>query len=203
MITLYEGILTDMESTMSIGDKYEKDYKLAHKEFDNLISTCSNPKNWKGSAWAHHPADLAGFHNLRYAGVIQDFQIFIKCSKLLKHFELPARNVFIRIHFTPADKEWRIEFELTNSHQPTVNPNRTDGTIFVKNHKHKIVFTLKELSYVNGVNKRSKYSIDDIIEKYLMPKLKDLNTFENEIVKPFIDAISKNQYGKYLPMIYI
>lgn len=27
-----------------------------------------------------------------------------------------------------------------------------------------------------------------------------MNTFEDEIVKPFADAISKNEYRKYLPI---
>ena len=48
MRTLYESILDDIDIQMEAGDKQAKQYKLAHKEFDNLISTCSNPKIGKG-----------------------------------------------------------------------------------------------------------------------------------------------------------
>lgn len=200
MRTLYESILDDIDVQMNVGDKQAKEYKLAHKEFDNLVLTCSNPKNWKGSAWPVAPVNGIGEVDMRYAGVVQDYQIFVKCTNLLKYFEIPARSLFINIHFTPADKDWRIDFTLTSSHQPTVNPNRDDGTIFVKDRKHEITFRFIESSYVNGINKGSKYTIDDIIKQCLLPKLKDINTFEDEIVKPFVDAISKNQYRKYLPI---
>lgn len=194
MKTLYESLLSDIETNIKSGDKIANDYQKVFKEFDNLKSLCSDLSNWTGGEY-----ELQATH---IPGVIYDYQLFVKCTQLTKYFGLAGKNIFIDVNFSPSGF-WEIRFALSNSNQPTKYPNMHGEHYFVKNAKQTIYFKLSETSYVGGKGSRSKYDVKHIIDNYLMPKLANFETFKTEFIDVFKDMQNSNERFKFIKLANI
>lgn len=197
MKTLYESILSDIETNIKSGNKIANDYQKLFKEFDNLKSLCSDFGNWVGGEYEVQTTNTLG---IRY-----EYQLFIKCPHLTKYFDLAGKNIFIEVNFYPSGV-WEIQFVLTTSNQPTKysgNPSTNGQQYFIKNAKQRIIFKLLETSYKGGINSRSKYDAKYIIDNYLMPKLSDFETFKTEFIDVFKDMQTNNEQFKFIKLANI
>lgn len=194
MKTLYESLLSDIETNIKSGDKIANDYQKVFKEFDNLKSLCSDLSNWTGGEY-----ELQTTH---IPGVIYDYQLFVKCNQLTKYFGLAGKNIFIDVNFSPSGF-WEIRFVLTNSNQPTKYPGNKGRQYFIKSAKQRINFKLHETSYKGGIDSRSKYDVKYIIDNYLMPKLYDFETFKTEFIDVFKDMQNNNEQFKFIKLANI
>jgi hypothetical protein len=194
MKTLYESLLSDIETTIKSGNKIANDYEKVFKEFDNLKSLCSDISNWTGGEYE--------FQTTNIPGVIYDYQLFVKCTQLTKYFGLVGKNIFIDVNFSPSGV-WEIRFVLTNSNKPTKYPNMDGQQYFIRNAKQNIYFKLPETSYRGGKGSRSKYDAKYIIDNYLMPKLADFETFKTEFIDVFKDMQNSNERFKFIKLANI
>ena len=194
MKSLYESILSDIETTIKSGNKIANDYQKVFKEFDNLKSLCSDLSNWTGGEYE--------FQTTNIPGVIYSYQLFVKCTQLTKYFGLTGKNIFIDVNFSPSGF-WEIRFVLTNSNQPTKYPNMNGQHYFVKNAKQNIYFKLHETSYKGGRGSRSKYDVKHIIDNYLMPKLANFEMFKTEFIDVFKDMQNSNERFKFIKLANI
>lgn len=194
MKTLYESLLSDIETNIKSGDKIANDYQKVFKEFDNLKSLCSDLSNWTGGEYE--------FQTTNIPGVIYDYQLFVKCTQLTKYFGLVGKNIFIDVNFSPSGV-WEIQVVLTNSNQPTKYPNMKELHHYVKDAKRRIIFKLPETSYKGGRGSRSKYNTKYIIDTYLMPKMADFETFKTEFIDVFKDMQNSNERFKFIKLANI
>ena len=173
---LTEGILDDIEVTMQAGDKFDKWYKAAAKELNNIKILLSSLKNWHGGEYENIDGDRVN------NGIGYDYQIFVKCSQLSKRFSLPGKNLYITLQFIPARSNWYINFEFTNAREMTQNPNCVYRS-FINSFKQVFGFSYVETSFTQGEGKHSKYTPQEIIDKYILPNFSDIETCEKEIVE--------------------
>ena len=194
MKTLYESILSDIETNIKYGNKIENNYQKVFKEFDNLKSLCGDISNWTGGEYE--------LQSTLKPGVIYDYQLFVKCTQLPKYFDLAGKNIFIEVNFFPSGF-WEISFALSNSNRPTKYPNMPGEYYFVKDTKQNIYFKLSETSYKGGKGSRSKYDVKYIIDTYLMPKLSNFETFKTEFIDVFKDMQNNNEQFKFIQLTNI
>lgn len=194
MKTLYESILSDIDTNIKSGNKIANDYQKVFNEFDNLKSLCSDLSNWTGGEYELQATNIPG--------VIYDYQLFVKCTQLTKYFGLIGKNIFIDVNFSPSGV-WEIQFVLTNSNQSTKYPNMKGEHYYVKDAKRRIIFKLPETSYKGGRGSRSKYDVKYIIDNYLMPKLSDFETFKTEFIDVFKDMQTNNEQFKFIKLANI
>lgn len=175
MKTLYEGILSDMEDALHDGDKFDKQYKDAEKELNTIKSLFSDIKNWHGGE--HENIDGDRVNN----GIAYDYQIFVNCAKLDKMFSLPGKKLYITVRFIPRMSQWEIGFEFTNAREMQENPNCKIYS-FIKSFKQKFELSYIDTKFVKGKDKRSRFTPEEFIDKYVISNFVDMNTFEKEIV---------------------
>lgn len=184
MKTLKESILDDMEDTLMRGDKYDKQYKAAEKELNAIKSLCSDIKNWHGGEGGY------------IDGIGYDYQIFVNCTKLDKMFSLPGKKLYMLITFIPRLQQWKLTFEFTNAREMCQNPN-CERFSFIKSFKQKFELAYIDTKFVKGEGKRSRFTPQEFIDKYVISNFANMNTFEKEIVNVSHELTRHNCPVKY------
>ena len=190
MKTLKESILSDMENALQDGDKFDKQYKAAEKELNVIKSLCSDIKNWHGGEGENIDGD--NINN----GIAYDYQIFVNCAKLDKMFSLPGKKLYILIKFIPRLQQWTLTFEFTNAREMCQNPN-CERYSFIKSFKQKFELAYIDTKFVKGKGKRSRFTPQEFIDKYVISNFTDMNTFEKEIVEVSHELMKRNCTVKY------
>ena len=190
MKTLKESLLGDLENNMKIGTLMVDNFKKAKKELDDIKKQCADLSNWSGDE--HEIENALSL----YRGVAVEYRILLKCGKLSKHFDLIGKNLFITLAFFPGMYRWSIEYKFTNSNQAHRMPY-SQNHLFIKSFKHAFEYRYKEKGYVPGEGSRSKYTAKQIIERFILPKFENIETFKSEIVDVSKSLEKENTVIKY------
>lgn len=191
MRTLYESILDDIDVQMSNGDDFIKIYKQAEKELADIRKLCGDLSNWIGDE--HETmADTE-----LYKGIAVEYRILVKCGKLNKCFDLIGKNLFITLVFYPGMHRWVIGYKFTNAnqaHRMPYSPNH----IFIKSFKQAFEYRYNEQGYKPGTGSRSKYTPEQIIKRFILPKFENMEVFKSEIVDVSKTLEKENTIVKYI-----
>lgn len=190
MKTLKESLLADIETSMVSGSKLIDIYKQAEKELDDIKKICGDLSNWTGE----EHENITEFEV--YKGIEVKYAIFIKCSKLSKYFDLIGKNLFISLVFTPGYR-WSVKYQFTNANQAHRLPD-DQNRLFIKHFKQAFEYQYKETGYKSGAGSRSKYTPEEIIEKLILPKFENIETFKSEIVDMSKTLEKGNTIVKYI-----
>lgn len=198
-----ESILGDLEDNLKAGDEMAENYKLAEKELDYLRNLCSDISNWNG-----YEFESVALTTKKSSGVRYEYQIFIKLKYLLKYFNLSGKNLFLSITFTPGTKDWVVSFITTNNiktkkwkYKPFSGDTITQ--LKVNSIQQCIHFNYVENSFIQEEGSRSKYTPKQFIDKFIISKFKDMNTFKKEIIDEFKELESSRYFSKWCDKTYI
>lgn len=191
MRTLYESLLDDIETTMTSGSKWIATYNQFEKELDDIKKLCGNLSNWSGD---EHETN-SEYKDFR--GIAVEYRILIKCSKLSKCFDLIGKNLFITLAFYPGMRRWSIEYKLTNANQAYRMPYRQNH-LFIKSFKQAFEYQYNETGYKPGTGNRSKYTPEQIIKRFILPKFENMEIFKSEIVDMYKTLEKENTIVKYI-----
>lgn len=178
MRTLRESLLDDIETTMKNGDKILKNYKVAEKELENLYNKCKDLKNYAGG-------EFTDYIDRETTKTGYNYQLFVECPKLLKFFGINAKNIFLVLLFSPNESIWRIRMHFIST-KPIEHFSHEGWLMLNGRTKNEICFEYKDTSfypYSNSSN-TSKYTCDDMIEKYILPKFSSMDAFKTDVVEP-------------------
>jgi hypothetical protein len=176
MKTLKESLLDDVGTTMKKGDKWMKaladiniDIKYMHDRINDF-----DPNSASGSKWYLWKGDS-----------ITRATIFFRTPKLTKYFNLPGKHIFITVTFNIYRHIWECWVMFTNANR-TIIDNKLQQLERVGNVKGSVLYKFEE----NGIpsDKASKFSVDKFIQKYVSPMFKDIESFEEYIVKPHTEG---------------
>lgn len=190
MKTLKESLLADIETSMASGTKLADTYKKAEKELEDIKKTVCDLSNWVG----YEQENITEFE--LYKGIKVVYRIFIKCSKLSKIFDLIGKNLFISLVFMPGFR-WSVKYAFTNANQAHRLPD-DQNHLFIKHFKQAFEYQYKENGYKPGTGNRSKYTPEEIIEKLILPKFENIETFKSEIVDLSKALEKENTVVKYI-----
>lgn len=191
MRTLKESLLDDIETTMTSGSKWIATYNRVEKELDDIKKLCGDLSNWIGDE--HETMAETEV----YKGVAFEYRILIKCSKLSKCFNLIGKNLFISLAFYPGMRRWSIEYKLTNANQAYRMPYRQNH-LFIKSFKQAFEYQYNETGYKPGTGNRSKYTPEQIIKRFILPKFENMDIFKSEIIDVFKTLEKENTIVKYI-----
>lgn len=191
MKTLYESILDDIDTQMNTGDDFIKTYKQAEKELNDIKKICGDLSNWSGDEHETN-SDI----NL-FRGIAVEYRILVKCGKLSKHFDLIGKNLFITLAFYPGMYRWSVEYKFTNANQAHRMPYRQNH-LFIKSFKQAFEYRYKEKGYVPGPGSHSKYTTEQIIKRFILPKFENMEVFKSEIVDISKTLEKENTIVKYI-----
>jgi hypothetical protein len=190
MKTLKESLLADVETSMTSGTKMVDTYKKAEQELNDIKKLCGDLSNWTG----YEQENITEFE--LYKGIKVVYRIFIKCSKLSKLFDLIGKNLFISLVFSPGYR-WSVKYQFTNANQAHRLPD-DQNHLFIKHFKQAFEYQYKETGYKPGAGSRSKYTPEEIIEKLILPKFENIETFKSEIVDVSKALEKENTVVKYI-----
>lgn len=191
MKTLYESILDDIDTQMKAGDNFIKTYKQAEKELDDIKKLCGDLSNWSGD---EHETN-SEYRDFR--GIAVEYRILIKCGKLSKCFDLIGKNLFITLAFYPGMRRWSIEYKFTNANQAYRMPYRQNH-LFIKSFKQAFEYQYNENGYKPGTGSRSKYTPEQIIKRFVLPKFENMEVFKSEIADMSKTLEKENIVTKYI-----
>lgn len=173
MKTLKESLLSDIDTNLAQGDKWDKKFATAQSEL-KYISDCINnfepnsasPSKWY--LWSNEYRKRA--------------TIFFKTPKLTKYFNLPGKHIFIQIIFDKYFHSWGVNVIFSNASKTTID-NKNNQMERVGSIRGNFLYTFKE----NGVpnDKASKFRMDEFIQTYVSPMFKDIESFKQYIVDPY------------------
>ena len=190
MRTLKESLLDDIETSMASGTKLVDACKKAEQELNDIKKLCGDLSNWTG----YEQENITEFE--LYKGIKVEYRIFIKCSKLSKLFDLIGKNLFISLAFIPGFR-WSVKYEFTNANQAHRLPDN-QNYLFIKHFKQAFEYQYKENGYKPGTGNRSKYTPEEIIERFILPKFENIEVFKSEIVDVSKALEKENTVVKYI-----
>ena len=198
-----ESILGDLEDNLKAGDEMAKNYTLAEKELDYLRNLCSDISNWNG-----YEFESVAYTTKKSSGVRYEYQIFIKLKYLLKYFNLSGKNLLLSITFTPGTKDWVVSFITTNNIKTKkwkykAFSGDTITQLKVGSIQQCIHFNYVENSFIQEEGSRSKYTPKQFIDKFIISKFKDMNTFKKEMIDEFKELESSRYFSKWCDKTYI
>lgn len=191
MKTLYESILDDIDTQMNDEDNFIKIYKQAEKELDEVKKLCGDLSNW----WGDEHETNSEYRD--FQGIATEYKIFIKCSKLSKCFNLIGKNLFINLAFYPGMRRWSIKYKFTNANKAHHMPYRQNH-LYIKSFKHAFEFQYNETGYKPGAGRHSKYTPEQIIKRFILPKFESMEVFKSEIVDISKTLEKENTIVKYI-----
>jgi hypothetical protein len=173
MKTLKESLLSDIDTNLAQGDKWDKKFAAAQSEL-KYISDCINdfdpnsasPSKWY--LWSNEYRKRA--------------TIFFKTPKLTKYFNLPGKHIFIQIIFDKYFHSWGVNVIFSNASKTTID-NKNNQMERVGSIRGNVLYTFKE----NGVpnDKASKFRMDEFIQTYVSPMFNSIESFKQYIVDPY------------------
>jgi hypothetical protein len=189
MRPLKESILDDMDKQMNKGNNFIKTYKKAEKELNDIKKRCSDLSNWA----------------VYERNTMAQYTIFIQCSKLSSHFELNGKNLLIElVHHSKTDYNnwggWYVNYKLTNARWPYYDEGTPWGQhhLYVKSYNLAIQYNYEEIGQKPTKGNDSKYTPEQIIEKFILSKFGNMEIFEKELVN-VSKALEKENVGvKYI-----
>lgn len=189
MRPLKESILDNMDKQLNKGNNFIKTYKKAEKELNDIKKRCSDLSNWA----------------VYDRNTMTQYTIFIQCSKLSSHFELNGKNLLIElVHHSKTDYNnwggWYVNYKLTNARWPYYDEGTPWGQhhLYVKSYNLAIQYNYEETGHTSGSHLKSKYTPEQIIEKFILSKFENMEIFEKEIVN-VSKALEKENVGvKYI-----
>lgn len=191
MKTLYESILDDIDTQINNGDDFIKTYKQAEKELDEVKKLCGDLSNW----WGDEHETNSEFEV--YKGIAVEYRILIKCSKLSKHFDLIGKNLFITLVFYPGRHRWGIEYKFTNASKIYHMPYRQNH-IYIKSFKQAFEYHYNEKGYKPGTGSHSKYTPEQMLKRFILPKFENMESFKSEIADMSKTLEKGNIFTKYI-----
>ena len=191
MRTLYESILDDIDTQMNNGDDFIKTHKQAEKELNDIKKLCGNLSNWTGD---EHETNS---EYRDFQGIAVEYKIFIKCGKLSKCFDLIGKNLFINLAFYPGMRRWSVEYKFTNANQAYRMPYRQNH-LFIKSFKQAFEYQYNEVGYKPGKGNHSKYTPEQIIKRFILPKFENMKVFKSEIADMCKTLEKENTIVKYI-----
>ena len=191
MKTLKESLLDDIETTMTSGSKWIATYNRVEKELDDIKKLCGDLSNWIGDE--HETMAETEV----YKGVAFEYRILVKCGKLSKCFDLIGKNLFITLAFHPGMHRWDIGYKFTNANQAHRMPYNSNH-IFIKSFKQAFEYRYNEQGYKPGTGSRSKYTPEQIIKRFILPKFENMEVFKSEIVDVSKTLEKENTIIKYI-----
>lgn len=177
MKTLRESLLSDIDTNLAQGDKILKKYKIAEKELENLYNKCKDLKNYAGG-------EFTDYIDREITKTGYNYQLFVECPKLLKYFGIGAKNIFLILLFSPKERLWRIRMHFIST-KPIEHFSHKGWLMLNGRTKNEICFEYKDTSFNPlDTSNTSKYTCDDMIEKYILPKFSGMDAFKKDIVEP-------------------
>jgi hypothetical protein len=172
MRTLKESLLSNIDTTIAQGDKWDKKLTVAQSEL-KYISDCINnfePNNSSASKWYL----WNGEYRTRAT-------IFFKTSKLTKYFNLPGKHIFIQIIFDKNFHAWDVNVIFSNANKTTID-NKQHQLERIGNIQGDILYTFEEKNIPN--DKDTKFSVDEFIKTYVSHMFNDIESFKRYVVEP-------------------
>ena len=172
MKTLKESLLSDIDTTIAQGDKWDKKFAAAQSEL-KYISDCINnfePNNASASKW-HFWKDENKTRTT----------IFFKTSKLTKYFNLPGKHIFIAVSFNKYYQEWVVDIIFSNASK-TIIDNRQHQLERIGNIQGDVSYRFEEKNIPN--DKTSKFRVDEFIQTYVSHMFNDIESFKQYVVEP-------------------
>lgn len=172
MKTLKESLLSNIDTTIAQGDKWDKKFAAAQSEL-KYISDCINnfePNNASGSKWYLWSDEYR-----------KRATIFFKTPKLTKYFNLPGKHIFIQIIFTKFSHEWGVNIIFSNASKTTID-NKQRQMERIGNIQGNVLYTFEEKGATN--DNASKFRMDEFIKTYVSHMFNDIEAFKQYVVAP-------------------
>lgn len=181
MKTLKESLLSDIDTTIAQGDKWDKKFAPAQSEL-KYISDCINnfePNNASASKW-----------NFQKSENTTRATIFFRTSKLTKYFNLPGKHIFIAVSFNKYSQAWTVDIIFSNANK-TIIDNRRHHVEYIGNMRGSISYRFEEKNIPN--DKTSKFRMDEFIQKYVSHMFNDIESFKQYVVETYDKGIPPKQ----------
>lgn len=181
MKTLIESLLSDIDTTLAQGDKWEKKFAAVQSEI-KYISDCINnfePNSARPSKWYL----WNGKETTRAT-------IFFRTSNLTKYFNLPGKHIFIAITFNKFFQAWDVNIIFSNANKTTID-NKLHQLERIGNIQGSILYRFEEKNIPN--NKTSKFRMDQFIQTYVSHMFNDVESFKQYVVEPYGKGIPPKQ----------
>ena len=176
---LFEGLLSDMEDTLKVGNNFDKQYKKMRVEIENMQKTCSSVNN---NRWVHdtYEFDPQRYPNTHHQGTSKRYYNIVDCPHIFKHYGSTYKSLIIKLDFTPMLKGWSIEIGATRQ--------TTKNWAISKGPKQSVIYRIIESKYEPGPGNGPTVDADTILQDYVLPLISDIDALYENVIKTCVET---------------
>jgi hypothetical protein len=172
-----------MDDALKVGDKSQKLYDKSIAELKEIYNKISKISDWY---WGG---------NGKLTGQPIHGGIMVSIPNLAKYYNLSAKNIYLNVIFDNLIGEWVIHIILAASSKTNINKYNIEVT---NRQKEFLIYRFDD-NYWEKIYDKSKYTKEEFINKYLLPKFVDIKSFEEYVVNPFKNYTGTAKIGKVMP----